>query len=131
FGNKKSIMIGEARSLQLFARTSLVRLAAGIGCRGSGSFHVHKRSFRIDVPQMSPNRFRQLFLDTQSFAADSEAQPEQLRIEHAGYRSVKSPSLDYTFLDFGELHLAKGARNRKALRSALAGVREFFPSQLR
>src|SRR5208283_3131370 len=71
-----------------------------------------------------------LFFEAQLFAVDSQAQPEQLRIEDTGDRCVKIAGLDYASLDSSKLYLAIRTGNCEALRSASMGIPEFFFGQV-
>src|SRR5208337_688014 len=75
---------------------------------------------------MSSNRGRQFFFEAQLFTVDSQAQPEQLRIEDAGDRCVEIAGLDYASLDSSKLYLAIRTGDCEALRSASVSVPEFF-----
>src|SRR5208337_3985846 len=68
----------------------------------------------------------ELFFEAQLFAVDSQAQPEQLRVEDTGDRCVEIAGLDYTSLDSSKLYLAIRTGDCEALRPAPVGVPEFF-----
>jgi hypothetical protein len=94
---------------------------------GAALLLVNRMSrLRLDIPQMSAHHLRQLSFKVQPFAVDSQAQPEQLRIEHAGDRRVEIAGLDYASLDSSKLYLAIRTGDCKALRPAPVGVPEFF-----